>query len=412
MRILYVCQSYYPCRGGNENHLQALAEKFSDLGHEVSVFTTRASKNEDFYHPTRDTEIPYRETIGGVQVRRFDVKYMEYKFIYRFLSRMPVGYRICKVIFGDCFEIFHTGPYCPQMTKAMIDLKPDLIVVLNSAGAHGYYAHLAKKKLNCPLIVIPCLHTHQDWVDRPMMYKIMKEADVVVALTDFEKKFIEAKGIDSSIIQVGGLGIEGEFPDVSKYLFDFKSKYALEQGPVIASVGRIVEGKGMSNLIQAMPHVWKEYPTAKLILAGAHTNYLNDLKKVVKKFDSQFHNNIIFIPNFSEAEKICIYQSCDIFALPSRVDSFGIVYLEAWMQGKPVIACRSTPQETLIADREDGLLINLQSPQQLSAAILELCRDNNKRIFFGTKGKLKVLEQYTWEKIIPWFDEIYQRCMS
>ena len=110
------------------------------------------------------------------------------------------------------------------------------------------------------------------------------------------------------------------------------------------------------------------------------------------------------IDDINELDKACVYAVSDIFAMPSQVDSFGIVYLEAWAHKKPVIACRHNPQETFIDDGRDGRLIHYDDHEELAEVILEMLCNNEKRKLMGENGFKKVQEIYHWDRVV---DQIY-----
>jgi glycosyltransferase involved in cell wall biosynthesis len=102
----------------------------------------------------------------------------------------------------------------------------------------------------------------------------------------------------------------------------------------------------------------------------------------------------------------------DVFAMPSRVDSFGIVYLEAWAYGVPVIGCQAGGVPDVIDDGQDGLLIPFGDQQALAAAIDALLADPDRRRAMGQRGRAKVEANYTWEQIYQKLRAIYQELVA
>ena len=91
------------------------------------------------------------------------------------------------------------------------------------------------------------------------------------------------------------------------------------------------------------------------------------------------------------------------------VDSFGIAYLEAWLMGKPVIACRTGPCSSLIRHGEEGLLVRYGDAFELAEAIKTLLKDPHMRSALGEKGRQKTLSKYTWPTIIDQVEDIYKK---
>ena len=116
---------------------------------------------------------------------------------------------------------------------------------------------------------------------------------------------------------------------------------------------------------------------------------------------------LLDLPYLPDYEKMDAFDACDIFVLPSRVDSFGIVYLEAWMCGKPVIGARVGSTPDVIRDGVDGLLVILGDAEDLATKILSLLNEPHLRQTMGTAGKERTLKYFTWQKVAEQIDEIY-----
>ncbi len=98
----------------------------------------------------------------------------------------------------------------------------------------------------------------------------------------------------------------------------------------------------------------------------------------------------------------------DLFAMPSRIDSFGIVYLEAWAYGVPVIGCRAGGVPDVIDDGQDGVLVDYGDEAGLATAIEGLLADPERRRAMGRQGRAKVEAHYTWDRIYRGLAAVYQ----
>lgn len=111
----------------------------------------------------------------------------------------------------------------------------------------------------------------------------------------------------------------------------------------------------------------------------------------------------------SEQEKHDLLAAADLLAMPSRTDSFGIVYLEAWLAGKPVIGARVWAMDEVIADGVDGLLVPFGDPAATAKAIAGLLADPTRRAQMGAAGRAKVLARYTWDHAYAQVRDAYAR---
>ncbi len=102
------------------------------------------------------------------------------------------------------------------------------------------------------------------------------------------------------------------------------------------------------------------------------------------------------------------YHGCDIFVLPSRHEPFGIVVLEAWSAGKPVIAANVGGLRNLVRDGVNGFLSPGADAGAMAARIGQLADSAELRAQFGRAGRALAIESYTWEKIAGETERIYQ----
>lgn len=100
--------------------------------------------------------------------------------------------------------------------------------------------------------------------------------------------------------------------------------------------------------------------------------------------------------------------AAQVFALPSRTDSFGIVFLEAWMYGIPVIGARAGGVPDIIADGQDGFLIRFGDTADLARRITTLLDDRTLAAQMGAEGRRKVLATMTFERKYQMLAQVYR----
>jgi glycosyltransferase involved in cell wall biosynthesis len=98
--------------------------------------------------------------------------------------------------------------------------------------------------------------------------------------------------------------------------------------------------------------------------------------------------------------------------MPSRVDSFGIVYLEAWAYRIPVIGCRSGGVPDVIDHGQDGLLVPFGNQALLALAIESLLVAPERRRTMGQRGRAKVEAHYTWNQVYHKLLATYREVVS
>ncbi len=98
--------------------------------------------------------------------------------------------------------------------------------------------------------------------------------------------------------------------------------------------------------------------------------------------------------------------------LPSKEESFGIVFLEAWSFSKPVVGANIGAIASLIEDGTDGLLFEPDNPESLAEKLTLLINSEQLRNELGNNGHKKFSEQYTWDVVAKKFRDVYQSAIT
>jgi glycosyltransferase involved in cell wall biosynthesis len=150
-------------------------------------------------------------------------------------------------------------------------------------------------------------------------------------------------------------------------------------------------------LLAALEPLWRQGRPIHLLLAGPHmpnfTSYYQAFVKRCPAFASRWARQLGAI---TDDEKRDFFAAIDIFALPSRSDSFGLVLLEAWANGVPNVAYRAGGIADVIHDRSDGLLVQCGRIDALGRAILDLSDDCETRERLGKTGQARLPRDFAW----------------
>ncbi|MDP3836760.1 MAG: glycosyltransferase family 4 protein [bacterium] len=177
---------------------------------------------------------------------------------------------------------------------------------------------------------------------------------------------------------------------------DLIARYNLTGKRVLLSIGRLVERKGFDRVIDALSSI-KEDNWVYLI-AGEGPEKEKLMSQVAA---SNISANIKFIGQLNESEKWSCLDICDIFIMTSRdidgdFEGFGIVYLEANIAGKPVIAGRSGGVADAVIHNETGLLINPENTDEIAQAIEKLLQNPQEASRLGENGRRRALQDFSW----------------
>jgi phosphatidylinositol alpha-1,6-mannosyltransferase len=250
-------------------------------------------------------------------------------------------------------------------------------------------------------------HGHEVWWAKVFPFNLLlrrigSTVDVLTYLGDFTRKAI-AKGLSekaqSSMVKIApGIDVDHFIPTEATKL---RKSLGLSDKKVIVSVGRLVHRKGQDHLIEAMPAILEEVPTAHLLLVGQGP-YREYLQKLVTKYGLE--DSVTFIGRIHYADLpqyICVG---DIFAMPSRsrlmgleVEGLGIVYLEASSCGLPVLAGSSGGAPDAVLQSETGLVVDGTDNNQIAAAAVELLTNSDLAKRMGVAGRQWIIDNWRWE---------------
>jgi glycosyltransferase involved in cell wall biosynthesis len=151
--------------------------------------------------------------------------------------------------------------------------------------------------------------------------------------------------------------------------------------------------KGTVQVVEAVRHLWRAGRQVELALAGA---VLTPFREYLDRLPPEDSGRIHVLGSIDEREKRDLLAACDMLAMPSRTDSFGIVYLEAWLYRKPVIGAQAWGIEDVIEDGRDGLLVPFGDMAALAEAVTHLLDHPAVRAEMGRRGERKVYQSHLW----------------
>lgn len=182
----------------------------------------------------------------------------------------------------------------------------------------------------------------------------------------------------------------------------------------ILSVGYLIERKGFEYLIRAMPNILKEHDNVRLKIIGSGP-LESKLKELI--YELGLGDEVEIIKNVSDEKLLTIYNSSDLFVLPSIVDSqgntegLGVVLLEAMACGLPVIGS-SVGGILDIIDKKSGLLVPEKDISELSEAILLLINDESLRKKFVQSSLNMVKSKFSWKHVSKSYINVYNEILN
>jgi glycosyltransferase involved in cell wall biosynthesis len=228
----------------------------------------------------------------------------------------------------------------------------------------------------------------------------LRAADLVTAPSnDTAQHLIREQGISEDRIRRLPWGLDPEFEQRLRTNARPPRPQAFPDGSrIILTVGRwdpAERYKGADTLISALPQVLQSIPGTVQVLVG-DGNDRPRLEQLAR--DSGVTESTIFLHGLTQEELFACYAHCDVFALPSSGEGFGLVFLEAMAHGKPVIGGAHGGTLDVIVDGVTGLLVPHGDIAILSNALKSLLDDPLRANEMGVEGRRRVQTLYTFER--------------
>nr|WP_280842310.1 glycosyltransferase [Kocuria subflava] len=170
---------------------------------------------------------------------------------------------------------------------------------------------------------------------------------------------------------------------------------------MIVYVGRVSKEKNLDQLIEPM----RRLPHARLAIVGSgpHKDQLE------KQFAG---TNTVFTGYMSGTELAAAYATADVFAFPSQSETLGLVALEAFASGVPVVGARAGGIPFVIDDGQTGFLVEPGNPQDLTARLAQLIEDPELRARMGAAARAEAVK-HSWDastrKLVDYYELAIER---
>jgi glycosyltransferase involved in cell wall biosynthesis len=272
------------------------------------------------------------------------------------------------------------------------------------------------RRLDIPFVLTPFLHlgAPEDPSDRtrriylsPAMMSLARAADRVFVQTEIEREALIEEGISDWKIVLQGLGV-----DLNSCSGGNRQRARAEWGVpddevVIGHLANNSREKGSVDLLRAAERVWAKRHHFQLVLAGPEMPNFRQFWKGYRSADSVHRLCIL-----DARQKKDFFAGIDVFAMPSRSDSFGLVFLEAWANGVPNVAYRAGGVAGVIRHETDGLLVKCGDVDALAQALARISGDADLRRQFGESGRARLARDYDWNDKLSLVERVYADLIS
>jgi glycosyltransferase involved in cell wall biosynthesis len=241
-----------------------------------------------------------------------------------------------------------------------------------------------------------------------------RSAEAVAARSRREAEPLADMGVAPARIHILPMGVDPtsatgiQAPDV----VEFRHRHGVE-GRVVAFLGANTHDKGAFALALAVAQLNTAGLGVHLICGGPERDRLAAfLRRQPAQVRSALQGRLHLLGIVSEKDKHLLLATCDLLALPSRVDGFGIVILEAWLHGKPVIGADAGGIADLVTPEETGLLVPFGDVSALASAIRRLITEPELVERLGTSGRQRAVHCYTWDRTYRRLLAVYSSALA
>ncbi len=406
MNILLITDDFYPNFGGVANVLWNLYKFLKNTEHKLLVFNPY-SKCENVYKEVIKKNYELKDLAYFLRKREF-----YYHGIYSFCNvikdkRTPFSHRLKILMFLILKPkilmkvIENVSNLLPYLKKLNFD-----IIVGGNSGWILSLVHILSRIFDKKLISIA--YGNDFLVRNPLSLKTyyFRNADKIIVINNQMKQIIKKMHqLSENQLEIIFVGLDLNDFYVKESKKELRKEFDIpEKQFVLLSVGRQVPRKKFDLVIKAVNEIKKLKPSLNikyiLIGDGQENQYLKDLTKQLN-----LERQIEFLGSCDLEKRNKFYKLSDIFLMPvdtrkHDIEGFGIVFLEANYYKVPVIGTATGGIIEAIVDGKTGLLIKPNDLNDLVEKILYFYENENIRKQMGEKGHIRVIHEYSWEKIV------------
>jgi glycosyltransferase involved in cell wall biosynthesis len=372
-KFLLLTHIYPPAVDGGSKVISKIGEYLEKNGHQILIITSNCTSTDSFS-----------------QIKHSTIKHPPKIISLPIITFFHRSFKLLGKIFPN-FRTFSKGPifkYLPL--KKIIDFKPDFILAGPLPTTIIIYAKFIQFFTKSKLIINASFHQNDADFHTPILLNILKKADYIWTLTNYETKYFHQKlSISKNKLLNLGNGVDKNF-----ILKNYQPKNKKINN--LLYIGSFAAHKNLKTLIIAFSLLPKNF---QLTLAGQKTLHFPKIKQLIDSLPKNISTRIKLIYSFPNQKLTTLIDQSDILISPSLQESFGLVLIEAMSRSKPVIAADIPASSELIHQSQSGLTFSPLNAADLKHKILKLSSDPKLATKLGQNGCCYVTKHYTWNRI-------------
>ena len=199
-------------------------------------------------------------------------------------------------------------------------------------------------------------------------------------------------------------GVNAEQFDYPMDPGDVKRQYAIGPlDPTVLFVGRMVVQKGPDILMHTLPSVLRHYPAVKYVFAG-DGHMRGEVYALAQRLGVA--HAVRMLGDRRGRDLHDLFKACDVVAVPSRNEPFGIVILEGWSAHKPVVSTKRGGPAEFVWHGVNGLQVD-DTPDSVAWGVGTLLADHDRCRWMGRNGRAAVDAAFSWDNIAAQTEAVY-----
>jgi len=379
VNITQVVARFPPAIGGMEEHVYQISLELSRRGHKVSVITSNEIDGR--------VSTVQEENMHGIHVYRHPL----------FMPKMMREYWLIPGVFKSLkkteADVFHVHGYRCLSSFTAISLahfKHTPIVFT----PHGIYP---PKSISNALIKLS--------FDRTLGRLMLCSADRTIALSGHNRRLLLQMGAsaDKIVIVPNGVNVETyrNLQRNAKVLKELGS-----QGPILIYVGRLDWNKRVEKIVESMPKILKNFPSAKLVVIGPdYANCSVAFLDLGRKLGVE--RSLVMTGKVSAERLLELYSVADVFIMPSSYEGFGLSMLEAMICRILVIVSPAGGPKDILSHGVNSWFLEHATPEEISESVFSVLTNRQLREKIVKNAFELIKARYTWEKVVNELEKNY-----
>jgi glycosyltransferase involved in cell wall biosynthesis len=393
-RVLFLTESFHPTLGGGETHVRRLGALLVAKGDRATVLTRRA-----------DPEWPREESLDGIRVRRVG----------------PAGpgrggkYRMLPAAFA----------------AALGEAGRHDVLVVRGTRVLGLPGLVAARARGCPAVLQPEINGELDgeaftwgkaWADglagRAVRGAVgarnrwLRDADAFVAMSRAIQEEMAGAGVERERIHLlpHGVDVERFRPADATERQSLRASLGLPEGVLAVYSGRLLRGKGLETLVEAMAAPALP-PGLRLVLLGSGEGQLDVEPELRRRVDERgLAGRVTFAGRVTNVADHL--RAADLFVFPSLFEALGIALVEAAACGLPAIASRTGGIVDVVEDGRSGVLVAPGDASALTGALAALAADPERRTALGREARAVAVRRFDERDVLERYRALFRELGS